>query len=652
MAFHDLYVKLGLQSDEYIKGINKAKDKTSEFEKSVGSLKRTAVAAFAAMGVANLAKEFLDAGIQADRLTRSMAAATGGNKQAAEAITFLKQESERLGLVFMDQVDSYKQLTAAARGTAIQGETLKEVYLSLAEASTALQLRADQTNNAIYAVQQMMSKGTVTSEELRRQLGDQLPGAFQIAARAMGVTTQELGKMMDKGELVAEVFLPRFAAQLRKEFGGGVKEAAESAQANLNRLENAWMDFKIAVMQEGLLDVAVVGINALTAALKGLKMGIDPVVEGFKMWGIAFYELNKMISELIGMQHLLKPLASDEALNEILQGQGITPKYKIGEQTPGYSLYKGGGKPAAGAPALGGAKFDLKDFEKTFEQRWKGYNEQMAAIGELAIMDQQFRDDEIERINRLSEKEIEHFNLVKNEKTALDLALMNSSNVLMEMEQANRMREMEQLVSSTDYKKALAQDEHDHALRLIEIRTDEMIESDRKIAENKAKYYDFMAKSTRGFFAIMANEGETWFEVFKAIEIAEAIISTIRSGVLAFEWGLETFKGPYAYAAAVAAAAAAAAFGMARVYQIMSTSPGSGSAAVSGGGAMPTYSAAPNTGIPDEQDQRTTLTINIEGDFIGDEAYIEMLAEKISEAVEDKNVRLVASDAKYAGGLR
>ena len=40
--------------------------------------------------------------------------------------------------------------------------------------------------------------------------------------------------------------------------------------------------------------------------------------------------------------------------------------------------------------------------------------------------------------------------------------------------------------------------------------------------------------------------------------------------------------------------------------------------------------------------------IIIHGDFIGDEAYIEMLAEKINEAVETRDVYLISSNAKFA----
>ena len=49
----------------------------------------------------------------------------------------------------------------------------------------------------------MISKGKVQAEELRGQLGERLPSAFQLAAKAMGMTTAQLDKFMADGKLTA-----------------------------------------------------------------------------------------------------------------------------------------------------------------------------------------------------------------------------------------------------------------------------------------------------------------------------------------------------------------------------------------------------------------------------------------------------------------
>jgi len=81
-----------------------------------------------------------------------------------------------------------------------------------------------------------------------------------------------------------------------------------------------------------------------------------------------------------------------------------------------------------------------------------------------------------------------------------------------------------------------------------------------------------------------------------------------------------------------------------------SRSSGGGLGSVGGtGGSSTGVSPSSNLGIAEfEEEPRGELIIHIHGDFIGDEAYIEKMAERISEAVENRNVTLVASHAVTA----
>jgi len=237
-------------------------------KKRVFSLQGAVTTLVGGYGAKRLVESFFDVGLSADRMSRGLAAATGSVEAAARAEMFLRQESERLGLVFEDQIKGYKGIAAAARGTALEGEDVREIYLGIVEASTALQLSQEETRGALNAVTQMISKGKVQAEELRGQLGERLPGAFQIAARAMGVTTAQLSDMLDKGQIISEEFLPRFAKQLRDEFADKVKDAANSAQSQINRLQNTWFDLRKTVMESGVTDAFAESIKELNQELK------------------------------------------------------------------------------------------------------------------------------------------------------------------------------------------------------------------------------------------------------------------------------------------------------------------------------------------------------------------------------------------------
>ena len=140
------------------------------------------------------------------------------------------------------------------------------------------------------------------------------------------------------------------------------------------------------------------------------------------------------------------------------------------------------------------------------------------------------------------------------------------------------------------------------------------------------------------FFQYLSTQNDAWFKVFKAFAIAEATINTYIAATKALAQ-LGPIMGPIAAAAMIAK-------GLAMVAQISSMSPGGG-AGGGGGGAMGTYPASETTGLPAiGAQERGALTIHIAGDFYGDEAFVDMLADRINAAVEERDVRLVSSETR------
>ncbi|WP_258127528.1 tape measure protein [Achromobacter anxifer] len=226
---------------------------------------------------------------QVDKLTVGLKFINGGSVLgASQDMEYLRDTTKRLGLSLDQVAKDYVSLAAASRGTSLEGDRTREIFTAVAEAATVLHLNADQTSGALTAIQQMMSKGSVQAEELRGQLGERLPGAFQIAARAMGVSTAELNKMLEQGQVLSEDFLPKFAAQLRSEFAGSVEEAAKAAQAALGRSSTAWTDFVRTVVDSGVGKFAAEQLNILTDGVNGVTEAMQRAKkEGAGFWGQA-----------------------------------------------------------------------------------------------------------------------------------------------------------------------------------------------------------------------------------------------------------------------------------------------------------------------------------------------------------------------------
>lgn len=196
-------------------------------------------------------------------------------RQAGADLDYVRETAMNLGLELTSLSRSYVQFMAASRGTSLEGQRARDVFEAVAQASSVLGLSAERQEGALRALAQMMSKGTVQAEELRGQLGDQLPGAFRLAAQAMGVTEGELSKMLERGEIIASDFLPKLAAALRTQLGDASVTAAGGAQQAINRLASAWEQFLQSVSDSGVGQVLKSTLNSLSGALTEVSSAFE-----------------------------------------------------------------------------------------------------------------------------------------------------------------------------------------------------------------------------------------------------------------------------------------------------------------------------------------------------------------------------------------
>lgn len=215
-------------------------------------------------------KASLDAALNLDRLNKAFSTIEGSSARGAARLDYLREVSDRLGQNFYQTAEAAKGFFAAGAGTAVEGD-LQKIFESVTEASTALGLSSDEYNRTLLALQQMISKGKVSPEELRQQLGEALPGAFRLFAQAAGVSTAELDKMLERGEVGIDV-LGKFADVLHNKYEKGANEAAQGLQAELNRLTMSWEDFKVSFMDT---DLARSSIQTVRGAVESMTAGVE-----------------------------------------------------------------------------------------------------------------------------------------------------------------------------------------------------------------------------------------------------------------------------------------------------------------------------------------------------------------------------------------
>lgn len=289
------------------------------FTKLVSSLKDTAVSLNVAKSVLeNVSNETVT---YTDGINKMDAAISNYNENLAYTRRLAKDYSQDLVSI----IENFAQFHAACQKTNLDLEQQKNVFESLTKAAAYYHLSADRAKDMMTAITQMMSKGKVASEELRRQLGNVLPGAFNLMAAALGVSNAELEDMMKKGQVLAADALPRFAAMLDTV----TKNANfDSLQLQMNALKNTWYDlversgaekmFASAVnSSNNLLKVVTNNFNSIISAVKGLVAAIlsfklfktmkqrsDAYFEGvIKDLGVLEKQYKKTLDELVANRH-------------------------------------------------------------------------------------------------------------------------------------------------------------------------------------------------------------------------------------------------------------------------------------------------------------------------------------------------------------
>jgi tape measure domain-containing protein len=209
-----------------------------------------------------------------DSIRYSMASVITDSKELAVTQQYLVNLSRNYGQELVKLSENYTRFSAATKLSNISSLERMNIFESVIKTSAVLGLSSQRTELALLALEQMASKGTVSMEELRRQLGDQIPGAVQIMADALGKSVPELYKMIKANQVLAEDALPKFARELENAYGIGNVNRVETLQAATGRLRTEWQLFvaelNASKVFSSIFDLLAGGVKRITDALKTL----------------------------------------------------------------------------------------------------------------------------------------------------------------------------------------------------------------------------------------------------------------------------------------------------------------------------------------------------------------------------------------------
>ena len=226
-----------------------------------------------------------DAALEKQR--KALRLVIGDTNQYNKAQAFLAKTSKDLAIPQDVIVRQFTSLTASVKGAGLSVDDAKESFLAIASGIRGTGGSLEDMKSAMRATSQVFSKGKVSAEELRQQLGERLPGAFTLFAESMGKTPAELDKALEQGKVTLEDFLG-FSQKLFDEYGENAKILAQAPESAGDRLQT-----EISNLKDNLGDLLrpigaefqavfgeIVGIinDAITAFKKFMGIGLENAI--------------------------------------------------------------------------------------------------------------------------------------------------------------------------------------------------------------------------------------------------------------------------------------------------------------------------------------------------------------------------------------
>lgn len=237
-----------------------------------------------------------------DSLNFAMEKVASTTWELAQSNKFLQSLVMDFGVSLKSTADRWLKFRAAAIQSGLSLRDTENIFRSLTKAGAVLGLKTDELRGIYLALEQMLSKGKVTTEELRRQLGERLPGAMGIMAASMGVTISELDKMMKKGEVLSSEVLPAFARQVEISFGIESTDKVENLNASVGRLSGSWETFINNLAEgDGVIKTVLGGfLDSLTMIVQGFTFVFGTVEQKMRMMMIQQEkDRTRMIDDMI-----------------------------------------------------------------------------------------------------------------------------------------------------------------------------------------------------------------------------------------------------------------------------------------------------------------------------------------------------------------
>ena len=248
--------------------------------------------AFAVSSILSFGEEVIKLLAKLELLESRLGFIYGGTGAGNAAFLRLSSSIKELGLEYEQTLEQATSFSIAAQQAGYTTTQVEKMFVSFASSLRAAGSSSLQVQRSFYALQQMMSKGVVSAEELNRQMGESLPGAAMLMFKAYKNLHPELvqnfedfRKLQKEGKILSAEVLPEFIKVLEEEFAPALEGKRNSLSARLNRLSQAYSEFKASLLDTGPIKNATSALenmlNKISALMSSERLSFFEKLLGF-----------------------------------------------------------------------------------------------------------------------------------------------------------------------------------------------------------------------------------------------------------------------------------------------------------------------------------------------------------------------------------
>jgi lambda family phage tail tape measure protein len=160
----------------------------------------------------------------------------GSQSAYDESLKFIGQTSKELAIPQDIILKNFTRLSASVIGAGGNVKDAEQAFKGISAGILGTGGSLENLDAALLATAQVFSKGKVSAEELRGQIGERLPGAFTLFAESVKMTPQQLDKALQEGK-VTLVDFQKFTEKLFQQYGEAAKLIASAPENAGNRLK-------------------------------------------------------------------------------------------------------------------------------------------------------------------------------------------------------------------------------------------------------------------------------------------------------------------------------------------------------------------------------------------------------------------------------